>query len=169
MMIAGTVSRPDLKRLKPDFGVVRYLPDILSMLKGGDDAVLTRLVRFFEKQGLTVKGVGDVAPELLAEAGIAHGVAEYASVGTDHANDADVTLGFAVLDAVADLDIGQAIAVENGAILAIEGAEGTDRMLARIATLPGRDVAGGVVVKGPKRGQDLRVDMPTVGAETVKR
>jgi UDP-2,3-diacylglucosamine hydrolase len=205
MMIAGTVSRPDLKRLKPDFGVIRYLPDVLTMLKGGDDAVLTRLVRFFEKQGLTVKGVGDVAPELLAEAGMAHGVAEHAresgvaeharesgvaeharesgvaehareSGVAEHAResgvhvgDADMTLGFAVLDAVADLDIGQAIAVENGAILAIEGAEGTDRMLARIAMLPGRDVAGGVVVKGPKRGQDLRVDMPTVGAETVKR
>ncbi len=168
MMIAGTVSRPDLRRLKPDFGVVRYLPDVLAMLKGGDDAVLTRLVRFFEKQGLVVKGVADVAPELLAEAGMVSGVAPGASGETERADDSDMALGFAVLDAVADLDIGQAIAVENGSVLAIEGVEGTDRMLARIATLADRDVPGGVVVKGPKRGQDLRVDMPTVGAETIR-
>ena len=48
MMIAGSVSRPDLRRLKPDFGLIRYLPDVLAMLRGGDDAVLTRLIRFFE-------------------------------------------------------------------------------------------------------------------------
>ena len=62
MLIAGSVRRPDLRRLKPDLGVIRHLPKIITMLKGGDDAVLTRLVRFFEAQGLSVKGVADVAP-----------------------------------------------------------------------------------------------------------
>ncbi len=173
MMIAGSVSRPDLKRLKPDFGVIRYLPSVLAMLKGGDDAVLTRLIRFFEKQGLSVKGVADVAPQLLATAGV---LASNAAVSetpvaseprAEKTRDADAALGFAVLDALADLDVGQAVAVNQGRILAIEGVEGTDRMLTRIATLAARGEPGGVVIKGPKRGQDLRVDMPTVGAETI--
>ncbi len=162
MMIAGSVSRPDLRRLKPDFGLIRYLPDVLAMLRGGDDAVLTRLIRFFEAQGLTVKGVADVAPQLLADVGMAGAEPHFEKQAAD-----DTDLGFQVLDALADLDIGQAIAVEGGRILAIEGVEGTDRMLARISTLPGRAGPGGVVVKGPKSGQDMRVDMPTVGAQTV--
>ena len=165
MIIAGSVKRPDLKNLKPDFGLIRYLPSVLSMLKGGDDAVLTRLVRFFEGHGLAVKGVGDVAPQLLAEAGPLTGPAAAA----DGRVEQDVALGFRVLDALADLDVGQAIAVEAGRILAIEGVEGTDRMLARIADLPNRASMRGVLVKGPKRGQDLRVDLPTVGAQTISK
>ena len=164
MMIAGNVSRPDLRRLKPDFGVIRYLPQVLAMLKGGDDAVLTRLIRFFEAQGLTVKGVGDVAPHLLAEAGLLG-----ARVPSTMQIDEDGALGFLVLDTLADLDVGQAIAVEHGHVLAIEGVEGTDRMMQRIAQLPDRTGACGVVIKGPKRGQDLRVDVPTVGEQTIDR
>ena len=164
IMIAGHVSRPDIMRLKPDFGVIRYLPQVLSMLKGGDDAVLTRMVRFFETQGLKVQGVGDVAPQLLANAGTFGAAAEPSQQRT-----ADCALGYQVLDTLADLDVGQAIAVEQGRILAIEGVEGTDRMLARIANLQGRTPGAGVLVKGPKRGQDLRVDMPTVGAQTINR
>ena len=109
MLIAGSVSRPDLLRLKPDFGVIRYLPQILTMLRGGDDAVLTRLVRFFEAQGLAVLGVADVAPQLLAEAGTFGSLAR-ASAELD--TDTDTALGFQVLDLLADLDVGQAIAIE---------------------------------------------------------
>jgi DUF1009 family protein len=165
MMIAGSVSRPDLMRLKPDFGLIRHLPKVLAMLRGGgDDAVLTRLVRFFEAQGLTVKGVADVAPELIAVPGQLGAAAERGA-----ATDADIARGFAVLDALSDLDVGQAIVVDRGTVLAIEGVEGTDRMLARVADLPGRTQSSGALVKGPKRGQDLRVDMPAVGAQTIGR
>ena len=66
IVIAGKVSRPDLTRITPDFGFFRAIPDVLSMLRGGDDAILTRVVRFFERKGFIVKGVGDVAPELIA-------------------------------------------------------------------------------------------------------
>ena len=107
IMIAGHVSRPDIMRLKPDFGVIRYLPQVLSMLNGGDDAVLTRMVRFFETQGLKVQGVGDVAPQLLANAGTFGAAAEPSQQRT-----ADCALGYQVLDTLADLDVGQAIAVQ---------------------------------------------------------
>ena len=177
MVIAGVVSRPDLLRLKMDFGIIRYLPQVLSLMKGGDDAVLTRVVRFFEGRGIVVKGVSDVAPELLANEGVLatglEGSAQERAQTT-----VDTALGFEVLDLLGDLDVGQAIAVEAGRVLAIEGAEGTDRMLARVAVLRGATAAAsdlprkgmrGVAVKGPKRGQDLRVDLPAVGANTIGR
>jgi UDP-2,3-diacylglucosamine hydrolase len=136
MMIAGSVSRPDLMRVKPDFGLIRHLPKVLAMLRGGDDAVLTRLIRFFESQGLTVSGVAEIAPELIVGPGRL-GAAVPPSASTED----DIARGFAVLDALSDLDVGQAIVVERGRVLAIEGVEGTDRMLARIAGLQGRPEA----------------------------
>jgi UDP-2,3-diacylglucosamine hydrolase len=164
IMIAGSVSRPDLMRLNPDLGVVRHFTKILAMLRGGDDAVLTRLIRFFEGQGFSVKGVAEIAPALLATKG-SIGAPALVSSSTE----ADTARGFAILDALADLDVGQAVAIEQGRVLAIEGVEGTDRMLSRVANLPSRASASGVLVKGPKRGQDLRVDMPTVGTNTIGR
>ena len=144
MMIAGSVKRPDLMRLEPDFGLIRYLPQVLSMLKGGDDAVLTRLVRFFEAQGLVVEGIATVAPELLAAPGVLFGTA---AASPEMAP--DVTLGFAVLDALAGFDVGQAIVVDRGRVLAIEGVEGTDRMLMRVAGLPGRTSRSGCSSRDP--------------------
>ena len=87
-------------------------------------------------------------------------------------DDADIALGAALIAALSPFDAGQAAVVANGRVLAIEAAEGTDAMLARVAEL--RDsgrlrLAGpaGVLVKAPKRGQDMRLDMPAIGPKTI--
>ena len=85
---------------------------------------------------------------------------------------ADAGLGFAVRQALGAVDAGQAVVVAHGEVLAIEGAEGTDAMLQRVAGLPGREASGvrrGVLAKGPKPGQELRVDMPAIGPRTVEQ
>ncbi|HRK18258.1 MAG TPA: UDP-2,3-diacylglucosamine diphosphatase LpxI, partial [Hyphomicrobiaceae bacterium] len=164
MVIAGHLTRPDLLRLKPDRGFFRHLPDILALLSGGDDAVLTRVVRFFENRGLRVLGIGDVAPDLIVADGLAAGP-ELQSWQPA------AERGFEVLDAVSDLDIGQAIVVTEANVLAFEGVEGTDRMLARLGTpdVSEQPVTSRVLVKAPKRGQELRIDMPTIGPQTIVR
>src|SRR5689334_6949129 len=170
MVIAGGVTRPDLWRLRPDGGFFRNLPYIMRLLVGGDDSVLSRVVRFFEHNGLHVVGVHEVAPDLLAAAG----PMSSASLGT--ADLADAELGFAVRHALASVDAGQAVVVARGKVLAIEGAEGTDAMLQRVAALAQphdasapADERAGVLAKGPKPGQELRVDMPAVGPRTVEQ
>jgi DUF1009 family protein len=166
LVIAGGVTRPDLRRIRPDAGFFTSLPQIVRLLAGGDDSVLSRVVRFFEGKGLTVRGVHEVAPDLLAGDG---------RMGTWDltAHDrADAELGFAVRQALGAVDAGQAVAVAQGKVLAIEGAEGTDAMLGRVAGLPGREASGvrrGVLAKGPKPGQELRVDMPAIGPRTVEQ
>lgn len=165
LVIAGGVTRPDLWRIRPDAGFFRGLPHILSLLAGGDDSVLSGVVRFFEGKGLTVRGVHQVAPDLLAGAGR---LGTWDLAAQDRA---DAELGFAVRGALRGLDAGQAVAVAQGKVLAIEGAEGTDAMLQRIAALPDRVASGvrsGVLAKGPKPGQELRVDMPAIGPRTVE-
>jgi hypothetical protein len=107
-----------------------------------------------------------VAPELLAREGPA------GARVLDPRAQADAELGFAVRAVLGPLDAGQAVVVADGSVLAIEGAEGTDAMLARVESFNrslGQTARSGVLAKGPKPGQELRVDMPTVGPRTVER
>jgi DUF1009 family protein len=165
LVIAGSVRRPDLWKLRPDPGLVRSLPQIAGLLAGGDDSVLSRVVRFFEGKGFTVLGAHQVAPALVAQAG------RMGAVALSGPDRADAALGFAVRAALGPLDAGQAVAVAEGRVLAIEGAEGTDAMLRRVAAQRHgmrRQGRAGVLTKGPKPGQELRVDMPVVGSTTVE-
>jgi DUF1009 family protein len=165
MVIAGGVRRPNLWKIRPDLGFILSVPQILAMMTGGDDSVLSRVVRFFEAKGIEVRGAHQVAPELLASEGPAGALSLHDQVRRD------AELGFAVRAALGPLDAGQAVVVADGAVLAIEGAEGTDAMLARVGSLNGSREDGarrGVLAKGPKPGQELRVDMPTIGPRTVE-
>jgi UDP-2,3-diacylglucosamine hydrolase len=164
LVIAGGVRRPDLWKIRPDIGFFTSLPRIVGLMAGGDDSVLTSVVRFFEQKGLAVRGAHEVAPDLLAGAG-AIGILALSEQGR-----ADARLGFAVRATLGPLDAGQAVVVARGEVIAIEGAEGTDAMLQRVAGLTGRGRPGlrdGVLTKGPKPGQELRVDMPVIGPRTV--
>ncbi|KAB2917051.1 MAG: DUF1009 domain-containing protein [Hyphomicrobiaceae bacterium] len=166
IVIAGGVKRPDLRKVRPDIGFFASLPRLVGFLAGGDDSVLTRVVRFFEQKGFDVRGAHQVAPDLLAGAG------RMGSVELSEQGRADARLGFAVRSALGPLDAGQAVVIAQGRVLAVEGAEGTDAMLQRVAALPGRSLAAvrsGVLAKGPKPGQELRVDMPAIGPRTVER
>ncbi len=117
--------------------------------------------------GLRVVGVAEVAPSLMAPAGV------LAGSFPDDTTLADARLGLEVLDALSPYDVGQSAAVADRRVLAVEAAEGTDRMIARIAELKAsgkmRVPKGrGVLVKGAKRGQDLRLDTPALGPKTIE-
>lgn len=166
LVIVGRVHRPELGRLKPDLGFFRYLPKILKIVAaGGDDSVLRRVVRFFEDQGLTVICPGDAAPALVV------GEGPMGAEAASSADRADIAKGLELVRTLGRFDIGQGVIVSNGRIETIEGAEGTDRMLARAAKqrrISDQGAQGGVLVKRTKPGQDIRVDMPTIGPATVE-
>ncbi len=168
LVIVGGVSRPDLSNVKFDLGAIKNLPFILSLGKGGDDSVLSRIVGYLERKGYRVHGPEDVAPELLAGVGV---LGQRTPSTEDRI---DIEIGFQVVNALGHLDIGQAAVVAKGRVLAVEAAEGTDAMLARCVELrqSGRvhqQGQSGVLVKAPKPGQEDRVDLPTIGTETVRR
>src|ERR1700675_2902493 len=86
---------------------------------------------------------------------------------------ADIARGQEVLRALGPFDIGQAVVVIDGHVVAVEDIEGTDGLLVRVARLRGEGrirakAARGVLVKAPKRGQDLRFDLPTLGPRTIE-
>jgi DUF1009 family protein len=167
LVIIGAVNRPDFGNVRPDFGAIKALPFLLGLGKGGDDSVLSRIVSFFEDKGYRVHGAGDVAPELLVEEGTL-------STKTPSAEDkTDIAMALKVVRALGQLDVGQGAIVAKGRVLAVEAAEGTDAMLQRCADLRTsgrtRGARAGVLVKAPKPGQEERIDMPTIGPETMKK
>lgn len=164
LVIIGAVTRPDLANVRFDFGAIRNLPFLLSLGIGGDDQVLSNVVRFLEDKGYRVRGAGEVAPELLAGEGVLGAKAPTAEAR------ADIDKGFEVVAALGRLDVGQAAVVAKGHVIAVEAAEGTDAMLVRCGELRKerrRRDRQGVLVKAPKPGQEERVDMPTIGPDTV--
>ena len=167
LVIVGHVHRPELGGLKPDLGFFRHLPRLLKIVaSGGDDGVLRRVVRFFEQQGFRVIGPAEAAPELVVGEGPAGGI------GASERDRDDIQTGLELVRALGPYDIGQGVVLAGGRIEAIEGVEGTDRMIARAAEsrrATGGPERRGVFVKRSKPGQDLRVDMPAIGPATVER
>ncbi len=164
-LLLGGYRRPWFLSARPDLAFLRLAPAVVKLLKaGGDDAVLRGVLAQFETLGLHIVGVGEVAPELLV------GEGNLTAALPSPENAADIARGFDLVAALGRFDIGQAAVVSRGHIEAIEGAEGTDRMLKRVAEARrarGDKERYGVLVKRPKPGQDLRVDLPAIGPNTV--
>ena len=167
VVMSGAVKR------RPAFGEIRVnlksllkLPMALkTLLAGGDDAVLRMVISLIEAQGCEVLGAHEILPGLLATVGPLGSVSPDADALKDieRAADAAETLG--------RLDVGQGAVAVGGRIVALEGVEGTDAMLARVASLRAEGRISkrrkGVLVKLCKPQQDLRADLPTIGVSTV--
>jgi len=161
LVLAGKVTRPSFLSLRPDAGAARLLPRIGMKAFGGDDSLLQAVLRVLREEGFNPMPAQDVLQELL--------VPEPTALTTalpDEAARQDIRRGIAVVRALGAVDVGQCAVVQQGLVLAVEAIEGTDAMLARAGSLR-REGPGGVLVKILKPGQDRRVDLPTIGPDTV--
>jgi len=168
IVLVGGLVRPSIMQLRLDWGTLMLMPMIVRSFRGGDDHLLSGVGRMFESAGFRVIGAHEVAPEITAPVGAFGRLAPDAAVGDD------IDRGFALLAATSAFDMGQAAVIAGRRVLAIEAAEGTDAMLERIAAMreAGRIAlpAGvGVLVKAPKRRQDRRFDLPSIGPDTIAR
>lgn len=165
VVFIGAVIRPSVWQTRFGLRDLAMLPRALKAFRGGDDHLLSGMARLLEDEGFTLRGAHDVAPQILAPEGV------MGRAQPSEADRADIAFGMAYLDAASPYDIGQAVVVANRHILAVEAVEGTDQMLTRIVELRAngriRAPKGGVLVKAPKRGQDRRFDLPSIGPQTV--
>jgi DUF1009 family protein len=168
LVFVGGLVRPSIWQLRLDWQALMQMPLIIRSFRGGDDHLLSGVGRLFENIGFRIIGAHEVAPEITAPVGALGRIRPDAGV------EEDISRGFALLAATSAFDVGQAAVIAGRRVLAIEAAEGTDAMLERVAamreagriTLP----AGiGVLVKAPKRLQDRRFDLPSIGPDTVTR
>jgi DUF1009 family protein len=167
LIFIGTLVRPALSEIRLDWGTIRVIGKVIRSFRGGDDHLLSGIGRIIEQDGFRMVGIRDVAPDILMPEGC------ITRAAPDSAAAADIARGQEVLRALGPFDIGQAVVVIDGHVVAVEDIEGTDGLLVRVARLRGEGrirakAARGVLVKAPKSGQDLRFDLPAVGPRTIE-
>jgi DUF1009 family protein len=160
LVLAGGVRRTSLSALLPDWRAAKFFARV-GYRALGDDGLLSAIVKELEREGFLVVGADDIlGADDLMPLGL---------LGRHRPDDeakADIEHGMRVAHALGALDIGQAVIVQQGLVLGVEAAEGTDELLRRCAALR-RDGPGGVLVKMAKPGQERRADRPTIGPRTV--
>jgi DUF1009 family protein len=167
VVFIGSVVRPSLWQVHPDLKGLKVLPRVLAAYRGGDDHLLSSMGKVLEDEGFRLLGAHEVAPDILMPEGtLGHARAS----ARDHA---DIAFGLDYLRTAGKFDIGQAVVVAGRHVLAVEAAEGTDAMLARVADMRANGrvqtaCGTGTLVKAPKPAQDLRFDLPSIGPMTAE-
>jgi hypothetical protein len=162
VVMAGAMSRPQLDPAAMDEFTAALAPDLLTHMKQGDDGLLRFVVGMFEDQGIKVRGAAEVLSDLTLEVGNDLG-------DVPPSFEQDLAKADDLLRTLASSDVGQGVVVEQGQVLGMETLQGTNALLKFVADTPdGLRRSGGIFVKRPKQGQDLRVDMPAIGPETIE-
>lgn len=159
IVMAGGVRRPSLSDLRPDWYAARFFAK-LGLKALGDDGLLRAVAALLEEEGFRVVAVQSLIDDLLMPAGV------LTQREPDAEGAADIDHGLKVARALGSVDVGQSVVVQAGLVLGVEAIEGTDALIARCGVLK-REGTGPVLVKCAKPGQDRRLDMPTIGPDTV--
>lgn len=161
VVMAGHIKRPSLRKLHLDAQAKALLKKLGMNLLGGDDALLRALMHFFEEQGLTVLAAHEILGGLTVSAGV------LTKASPDSHDAESIAKAFTTLQHMSALDIGQSLVIEDGLILSVEAAEGTDELIARTAAYA-KSPGHSILVKAKKNTQDTRADMPTIGPNTIR-
>ena len=163
VVFAGAIRRPRLDPSAIDAATQKFVPRMLQAIKSGDDAALRIVLALFEEQGFAIRAAHEIVPTLLPDLGV------LSDRAPDQGELADCARGASVIEAISSADVGQACIVKAGQVIAVEAAPGTDWMLRALRAygLPSGVPDGGILVKRPKKGQDLRIDLPTIGPDTL--
>lgn len=159
VVMAGAVKRPSLIEMRPDWRGAMFLAKI-GAKSMGDDSILTAIAESFREEGFRVIGAHELAADILTPEGL------IGNIAPDDDMQEDIRQGIRIAKAIGALDVGQAVVIQEGLVLGIEAIEGTDALIKRAGALQ-RDGRGGILVKVKKPQQDERVDLPTMGVNTV--
>ena len=160
ILMVGGVKRPSLKNIIPDLWTAKFLTTISSKVRG-DNSVLSKLTKALEKEGFIIVAPEEVLPNLICPKGT------LGKVKPNQQNNEDISTGYRIAKIIGANDIGQSIIIENGLVIAVEAAEGTDRMIKRSLNLK-KEKKAGVLIKVIKPMQDKRIDRPVIGIDTIK-
>jgi UDP-2,3-diacylglucosamine hydrolase len=162
-LAGGIRARPSLRSIRPDWVTLSNLPRFYKALGKGDDALLRSVIAMLEEEGFKIIGAHEIMPLLIAPNGV------LTSRQPTDAEKRDRDLALAAALAAGKDDVGQAAVAIGGEIVAVEDAEGTDAMLARVQAMRAGagHAASGVLAKTVKPRQEQRADLPSIGLETV--
>ena len=159
VIFAGNIDKPKISQLKLDLKGVYYIPRIIKASKKGDAAILKELIKILSENKVRVLKLNKFNPELTLKKGT------YTKVKPTLIEKKEIKLGIDVLKKTNSYDHIQALVVRNKKVIAIEKSSGTHSMLSSIKKTKNKN---GFLIKLPKKNQDLRADLPTIGFETIK-
>mgnify|MGYP002009148742 CR=1 FL=1 len=161
VLFAGKVSKPNFSKLKLDLKGIYYIPRIIKASKLGDAAILKEIIKILNQQ--TIKTISSISfnPELSLKRG------SYSKIKPNKDDKKDILKAIKTLSKLGKYNFSQGTVVRNRRVAAIEGSGGTKKMLKKCKSKKFKN--NGVLVKFPKKKQDLRVDLPAVGLKTLKQ
>ena len=157
VLFAGKITKPKFSTLRLDLKGIYYMPDVIKASKLGDAAIIKSIIKILDKEGVKVISSIFFNPELAVNVGT------YTKLKPSTEDVKSIKKGIKYFDGLNGLDHVQAIIVKDSKILAVEGRQGTKVMLSKI-----KKKTGGILIKLPKKKQDLRMDLPTIGLKTLK-
>jgi hypothetical protein len=158
VLFAGKVLKPNFSRLKLDFKGIYYIPRIIKSSKLGDSAILKEIIKILKQERISTVSSLVFNPELTLKKG------SYSKVKPNKEDNKDINKAITALDKLSEYNFSQGTVVRNRKIISIEGKGGTNKMLNKCRSKKHKNK--GVLVKFPKKKQDLRIDLPTVGLKT---
>ena len=161
VLFAGKVNKPKFSKLKLDLKGIYYIPRIIKSSKLGDAAILKEIIKILKEQKIKTINSLTFNPELTLKKG------NYSKLKPNKNDKIDINKAIKTLNKLGKYNFSQGTVVKNNKIIAIEGRGGTEKMLIKCKSKKFRN--NGVLVKFPKKKQDLRVDLPTVGFKTLKQ
>jgi len=161
VLFAGKVKKPRFSKLRLDLKGVYYMPRIIKSSRLGDAAILKEIINIFRKERITTISSLAFNPELTLKKG------NYSKIKPNREDKIDINKAIKTLNKLGKYTFSQGTVVRNKKVIAIEGKGGTQKMLKRCKSKKFRNK--GVLVKFPKKKQDLRIDLPTVGLKTLKQ
>jgi len=137
------------------------MPRIIKSSRIGDAAILKEIIEIFKREKIITISSLFFNPELTLKKGI------YTKIKPNKVDNADINKAILILNKLNKYNFSQGTVVRNNKLIAIEGRGGTQNLLKRSKNKKFKN--NGVLVKFPKKKQDLRVDLPTVGLKTLKQ
>ena len=164
VIFIGKVERPDISLLKFDTKALFYLPRLFSAFKKGDGNILKEIIKIFKENKLNVVNSMKFTPELIFKDKSIN------KLKINNTDKSSISKGVKIIKSLSKFDIGQSVVINNGYVLAIEGPEGTDETIKRSLHLLKKYKLKNksILIKFPKANQDLRIDLPTIGFDTIK-
>jgi DUF1009 family protein len=164
VILIGKVKRPEISLLKFDRKALFYLPRLFSAFKKGDGNILKEIIKIFKENKINVVNSMKFTPELIFKDKSIN------KVKINNTDKSSISKGVRIIKALSKFDIGQSVVINNGYVLAIEGPEGTDETIKRSLHLSKKYKLKNksILIKFPKANQDLRIDLPTIGFDTIK-
>ncbi len=161
VIFAGKVAKPNFKSIKLDLKGIFYMPKIIKSSKLGDAAILKQVINILKKEKIQTLSSNKFTPEISLSRG------NYTTIKPNLSDKRDISLGEKTLKKTGGFSFVQGTVCRNNKIIALEGIGGTQKMIKKIKRI--NKIPSGILIKFPKIKQDTRVDLPTIGLETLKQ